>query len=122
MPHEALEEAHEIRDLLSRTPPVFGGEAVDSQIPDPQGSRRAHGPADRLDPAPVPLEAGQAPLSSPAAIPIHDDGNVGRHPLAWFPAGKGWIDPFGFAAHDILFRCTPEGSDVHDFLFLGDQN
>ena len=87
---ETLQEAHEVRDLFGRPAPVLGREAVEGQVPDAELAGRAHRPPDRLDAAPMALEARQAALGRPAAVAVHDDGDVGRHALACSPAGRAW--------------------------------
>ena len=40
---------------------------------------RAHGAAQRLDAAPMAFDARQAARGGPAAVAVHDDGDVPRH-------------------------------------------
>ena len=78
--NEALEEAHQHRHLVRRTAPVLRREAIDRQELHAALDRRADDPAHRLDAAPMTLEARQAARLSPAAVAVHDDGDVGRRP------------------------------------------
>ena len=58
--------------------PVFGGKAVDRQVAHAVLDRRADRAAHRLDAAPVALEARQAARLRPAAVAVHDDGDMRR--------------------------------------------
>src|SRR5262249_28406908 len=59
--------------------PVFRAEREDGQDVDPEVAGRAHGAAQRLDAAPVPLGARQAARRGPTAVAVHDDGNMPRY-------------------------------------------
>ena len=73
---EPLEQAHQIADLVLGPLPVFGREGVEGQRLDAQVAGRAHDVADRLDPRAMPGDARQVALLGPAAVAIHDDGDM----------------------------------------------
>ena len=75
---EELDQAEQVRDLLRRPAPVLGGEAVDREVADTELTGGAHGAADRLDAAAMTLDPRQSPPGGPAAVPVHDDGDMGR--------------------------------------------
>ena len=57
----------------------------------------AHGLAQRLDAAPMPLPARQPARRRPAAVAIHDDGDVPRHRRT---AGQWELDCWAMATTD----------------------
>ena len=73
---EVVEEAHEAADLALRAVPVFGGEGIEGEVfyagLESGGDCGAHG----LGAAAVPLEAREAAPFCPAAVAVHDDGDV----------------------------------------------
>ena len=56
----------------------------------------ADGAADRLDAAPVALDPRQAAPRRPAAVAVHDDGDMGREPRRR-SAGLGLGREMGFS-------------------------
>ncbi len=73
------EEFHEEGNLIGGTPPVFRAESEQGQVFDAaQGAGLDH-VAYRLDPFDMAGNARQETLGSPAAVAIHDHGNVARH-------------------------------------------
>lgn len=65
-------------DLFRRTAPIFGTEREKREVLDPQFSAMLHDRTHRFNPAPVPLDSGQTPRLSPAAITVHDDRDMAR--------------------------------------------
>ena len=106
VPDEALQQAHQVGDLLGRTAPVLGREAVDGQVADAEIAGGAHGAADRLDAAPMALEPRQPALGRPAAVAVHDDGDMRRDRprLPTCRPGRG-ADSLASPLM-IAFRCT----------------
>ena len=73
---EAFQQPHQQRNLLGRTAPVFGRKAVDRQERNADLDGGAHRPPHRLDAAAVAFETRQAARLRPAAVAVHDDGDV----------------------------------------------
>jgi hypothetical protein len=65
-------------DLVFGPFPVLAAEGIERQTVDPQRLDRAHEFTHRLDPAPMAERARQAAALRPAAIAIHDDGDMAR--------------------------------------------
>ena len=82
MTDEALQKPHQVRDFLGWAPPILGGKAVDRQVADAEIAGGAHGATDRFDAAAMALEPRQSALGRPAAIAVHDDGDMRRDALA----------------------------------------
>ena len=70
------EQLHEARHLVCRAVPVFGREGVQRQALQLGRLKRAHQPAHCLYTALMADRARQAPFLGPAAIAIHDDGDM----------------------------------------------
>ena len=75
----AHEQLHQERDFVGRTAPVLAAEGEQTS-----GTRRrarcsAGHLAHRLEPAPMTGHARQEALLRPAAVAVHDDGDVTRH-------------------------------------------
>ena len=70
--------ASRLCDLLGRARPVLDREGIDREIVDAELDRGAHRPAQRLDAAPVALEARQAARRRPAAVAVHDQRDMTR--------------------------------------------
>src|SRR6185312_233120 len=68
-----------IGNFLVAPLPVFRREGVERQDLDAIVDRRLHRPADRLGAGLVPGDARQAAFGRPAAVAVHDDGDVSRH-------------------------------------------
>jgi hypothetical protein len=77
-----LEEGHQHRHLVLGPVPVLGGKGVEREVTDADRVRGPHDRARGLDALVVAGDPRQAPLGRPAAVPVHDDGDVGRHALA----------------------------------------
>src|SRR5207237_882676 len=73
---EAAQQAEQIADLARRPRPVLGRERKYGEIANTELVRGAHDPAQRLDAAAMTLRPRQSARRSPAAIAIHDDGNM----------------------------------------------
>src|SRR5688572_5777250 len=72
----ALEQHHQGADLGRRPLPVFDGEGVEGEHLEAETSRGLHHVAHRIDAGAMALHARQMTLAGPAAIAVHDDGNV----------------------------------------------
>src|SRR5207302_4602227 len=77
--HEVLlEEHHEEVQLGLRPLPVLAGEAVEGELADAEAAAFLDGGADAEDALGVALDALLAALARPAAVAVHDDGDVAR--------------------------------------------
>ena len=72
------EQVHERRHLFGRAAPVLGGERVHRHLEDPEVERVLEDAAQRLRAGPVACRHGQPPALRPAAVAVHDDGDVAR--------------------------------------------
>ena len=118
------EELHEGAHLLVGAPPVLGAEGVEGEGPEPElAGLPGHRP-DRLRALAVPLHAGQSAGLGPAAVPIHDDGDVARegagpdpvlHPRneVFLAHGRAYNTPPGPAAQAP--GLTPRPGDPYTF-------
>ena len=77
------QQGHQEIELGLRPFPVLAAEAVERQLADAEPAALLDGGADALDAAAVALDARQAALLGPAAVAVHDDGDVPRQ------AGRG---------------------------------
>ena len=87
------------RISAGRPRPVLGAEGEDGQVFDAEFAGRAHGAAQGLDAAAVALDARQAARRRPAAVAVHDDGDVRaarRLPAGSAPAGPRLSDMSGY--------------------------
>src|SRR5207253_2811069 len=75
-----VEQGHEQVELGLRPLPVLDAEAVQGELLDAEAAALLDGGADALDAAAVALDAGQAAAAGPAAVAVHDDGDVPRQP------------------------------------------
>ena len=64
-------------DLGGGAFPVFGGEGVEGEVADAAVTGGLDDGADGLDAAAMALDAGEPAFLGPAAVAIHDDGDVG---------------------------------------------
>ena len=71
-----VEQAHQGGDFGRRTAPVFRGKCVERQVFHTQLDTRFHYLANGFRPGTVTLESWKPAFLGPAAIPIHDDGDV----------------------------------------------
>src|SRR3984893_5184008 len=85
--HEALQQSHQVVDLLERPRPVFGAEGIDGQHLDAEVARRAHRTPQRYDALTMPFPARQSARRRPAPVAVHDDGDVERRAEADAPRG-----------------------------------
>ena len=72
----AAQQTHDAGHLLSAALPVFRGEGVDRQVLDAQGAAVIGDFAEGFRTGGMAGGPGQAPVLGPAAIAVHDDGNV----------------------------------------------
>ena len=63
-------------NLGARTLPVFGGESIQRQGLDAQPAAGFNGVTNSVDTRGMACGAGQIPLAGPAAVAIHNDGDV----------------------------------------------
>ena len=78
---QALVEVHEEAHFVERPAPVLGGEREDRHPREADLERALDGVEERLLPRGVALGALQAPLLRPPPVAVHDDRDVGRHPV-----------------------------------------
>jgi hypothetical protein len=90
------EQVHDQADLLARTPPVFAAESKQGERLDTLVNARLDHPAHRLDALAVTNGARQHARTCPAAVTIHDDGD-----MAWTAVGLVLL---GFQFIPALFR------------------
>ena len=76
---EAAQQPEQVADLFGRPRPVFRAEGENRQIGDAEFAGAANDLAQRLDAAPMALAARQSARGGPAAVAIHDDGDVARY-------------------------------------------
>ena len=73
-----LEEAHQEGELGLGAPPVLAREAKERELVDAKANALLGRPADTRHAAAVPLNARQAAALRPAAVAVHDDGDMPR--------------------------------------------
>jgi hypothetical protein len=78
---ETPQQAHQFADFLGWSRPILRAEREDGDELDADLAGGADRPPQRLNTAAMPLYARQAARRSPAAVAIHDDGDVARRPL-----------------------------------------
>src|SRR5690606_20537511 len=91
--HIGAHQPHQVRDLLGGTPPGLGREAEYGQAADAQRRRGLHRALQRLDALAVTHGARQAAGLRPAAIAVHDQGDMAR------PVRRG-LGLWGLDGHD----------------------
>ena len=74
----ALEQRHQHADFGLRPLPVLGRERVEREDLDAQPGRGLDDVAHGVDAGAMPFDARQVPARGPAAVAVHDDGDVGR--------------------------------------------
>ena len=74
--HALAEKLHQRVDLLRGTPPVFGRERIERQVPDAPACRCAQRCPDRLHTCNMAFVTLLAAQLGPAAVAVHDDGDV----------------------------------------------
>jgi hypothetical protein len=77
--NKAPQQPHKITDLGFRARPILGTERKDGQDFDADVSGGSHRSAQRFDSTPMTFRAWQSTRRGPAAIAVHDDGNVPGH-------------------------------------------
>ena len=76
-----LEQLHEEGDFLGRPLPVLAGKTVERKLFDAQPGTLFGDAADDAGAAAVAFDPRQPLAAGPAAVAVHDDGDVARHPL-----------------------------------------
>src|SRR5207244_1210664 len=82
------EQRHQEVELRLWPLQFFDAEAVERELADAEPAALLDGRANALDAAAVALDARQAALPGPAAVAVHDNGDVPRQPLRG-EAGRG---------------------------------
>ena len=81
-PDELIEQHHEILNLIPRPIPIFPGKRIERQRLHAKSARRFDNPAHRVRPGLMAEDARHAARGGPAAVAIHDDGDViGKLPM-----------------------------------------
>ena len=75
---EGLEQRHQAGHFVFWAHPVFGAEGVDGEIFDAVVAAGAQDGAQGIRAGAVPEEARPSALLGPAAVAVHDDGDVAR--------------------------------------------
>ncbi len=86
--HVLLEQVHQRPDLEPRALPVLHREGVEGEHLEAEAGRRLDRLAHRGDARPVPFDAGQVARLRPAAVAVHDDGDVARQTAEIEPANQ----------------------------------
>ena len=73
---EMAEQPHQELQLARRPLPVLDREAVERELVEAEPAPFLDDGADALDPPAVARDPGQAPALGPAAVAVHDDGDV----------------------------------------------
>ena len=76
-----FKQGHQEGDFLPWTGPVLRREGVGGEGANAPITAEPQGAFEGFHPGPVAHDPGQATLAGPAAIAIHDQGDVGRQPL-----------------------------------------
>ena len=76
---ETLEQAHQRKNFALRPLPVFGRKGIEGEKLDPQIAAAFDAGAHRVGAFFVALDPRQSALLRPAAVAIHDDGDVARN-------------------------------------------
>ena len=74
-----LQQLHEEGNFVGGPLPVLAGQAVERELLDAQPGAFLGHPADDVGPAAMPLDPRQASPPRPAAVAVHDDGDMPRH-------------------------------------------
>jgi hypothetical protein len=72
-----VEDEQQALHFLRRAAPVLGREGVDGQVGDAELDAGGDDPAQILDARAVPGQPRQPARQGPAAVAVHDDGDVG---------------------------------------------
>ena len=75
---EADQQLEEQADFILGAAPVFLREGVERQVADAERAALGHDGFGGADAGLMAFAAGQAAFLRPAAVAVHDDGNVGR--------------------------------------------
>jgi len=70
------QQVHQAAHFIGRPLPVLRRERVQGERRQPELARRPRHLAHRVGASPVALQAREAPLLRPAAVPVHDDADV----------------------------------------------
>src|SRR5260370_12049883 len=77
--NEAAQQPHQLANLGGRARPVLGAEGKNRQETDSEVAGGTHGAPQRFDATAMAFPTRQAARRRPAAVAVHDDGNVPRH-------------------------------------------
>src|SRR5688572_4491951 len=112
-PQIALEKPHQRADLTGRTLPVLYGERIQREYADAETRGGLDRITDGIDAGAVSLDARQMPLRGPAAVAVHDDGDVCREAVELDLAGQRLVGVSGrnprqefLKRHDAIPRWT----------------
>src|ERR1043165_2894292 len=81
LPQVLLEQHHERGHFVARTLPVLDGKRVEGDDVELEAGGGLDDLAHRGDAGAVALDAGEVACAGPAAVAVHDDGDVPRQPL-----------------------------------------
>ena len=94
-PQIALEQHHQRADFSRGTLPVLDGKGVEGEDFEAEPRRGLDDVPDRVDAGAMPLDARQVPLAGPAAVAVHDDGDVAWQAIEFDLAGQRLFRPAG---------------------------
>src|SRR5207244_3709643 len=80
--HVLFEQIHQKVELAAGALPVFAAEAIQLELADPQPRTLFDNEPNALNAASMPFGAREPAAFGPAAVAVHDDGNVLRQLLA----------------------------------------
>ena len=109
------EQLHQSADLGLGALPVLRGEGEQGEGGDALAQAELHGAAYRLLTGAVAEHAGTQALLRPAAVAVHDDGDVGRH--ARSAAARGRSGRIGGAVFGGVPRCAQSAISSSSLAF-----
>ena len=95
----ALEQHHQRADFGGRALPVLDRKRVKGQDFEAQARRGLDDVADRVDAGAMAFDARQVALAGPAAVAVHDDGDVPRQAIESRPGAPGPLRPRRVGIH-----------------------
>ena len=99
--HGFGEQIHQSHDFFFGALPILGREGIDGEEANARVARRANELAHRRDAGLVTLQAIKRALFRPAAIAVHDDGDMLRHRVF---AQSVRIEPGGRVREHFIYR------------------